>query len=106
MLLLTNETEARRMSNEIPDLKNESSEIELTMNSIGIDVVFAPKSHYETSGCDVEHGWDVSKLLFRKGNAALNNEQRAKHLKERVKSLLESMPVKTIGSCALRAREH
>ena len=102
---MPNETEARRTAKEILDLKNDPFETELTMNSIGVDVVFAPKAHCKISGLGAEHVWDVSKLLFRKENAALNNEQRTKNLKERVKKLLESTHVKMIGACSRRARE-
>ena len=82
---MPNETEARRVSKDVPYLKNEPPELELTMNSTGVDVVFAPKACCKIAGRSVEHAWSVSKLLFRKENAALNNEQRTKKLKERVK---------------------
>ena len=75
-------------------------------NSIGVEVVFTPKAHCELAGRGVEHAWGVSKVLFRKANATLSTEQRTKDLKVRVKQLLESIPIATIGKCARRAREY
>ena len=82
---LLNETEAKRVAKEIPDLKNEPSEIEMMMNSIGADAVFVPKTHFEIAGRVTDHVWGVSKLILRKENASLSNEQHTKNLKERVK---------------------
>ena len=55
----------------MPQLKDEPSEIELTMNSIGVDVVFTPKAHCEIAGRGIEHVWGASKLKFRRENDSL-----------------------------------
>ena len=47
----------------------------------------------------------VFKVLFRKDNDALTNKQRTADLKSRVRLLLDSVYVETIGKCARRARE-
>ena len=47
-----------------PDFKNELSEIELTLNSIGAEVVFTPNAHCELAGNGVECAWGVSKVFF------------------------------------------
>ena len=56
-------------------------------------------------GRGIEYVRGVSKVMFRKQNAILTTEQRTKDLKLRVKQLLESIPIETIGKCARRARE-
>ena len=103
---LPTNSEARAIAKDMPDFKNELSEIEIQLNSIGVEVVFTPKGHCEISSRGIEHTWGVSKAMFRKQNALLTTEQRTKDLKIRVRQLLESVPIETIGKCARRAREH
>ena len=52
-----NETEAIRVAKEITDLKNEPSEIELTLNSLDVDVIFTPKEYCEIVGRGAERVW-------------------------------------------------
>ena len=56
---LPSETDARDVAKDMPNFKNKPSEIELTLDSIGIEVVFTPKAHCELSGRGVECSWVV-----------------------------------------------
>ena len=48
----------------------------------------------------------MSKLLFRKENATLDNDKRVNKLHDRVKKILTSMPLESIQKCSRRAREY
>ena len=72
---LPTESKARAIAKDIPDFKNELSEIEIHMNSIGVEVVFTPKGHCKIAGRDIEYIWGISKVIFRKQNALLTTEQ-------------------------------
>ena len=99
-------SDARAIAKDIPDFKNELSEIEIIMNSIGVEDAFAPKGHCEIVGSGIDHVWVISKVHFRKENAALTNEQQAVDLKNRLRLVLESMPIETIGKCVQRVPEY
>ena len=63
------------------------------MHLLNVEVDFAPKGHCEIAGRGVERVWGVSELLFRKHNANLDNEDRVKNIKDRVKTLLENIGI-------------
>ena len=52
---LPTESEARAIAKEIPAFKNELSEIEIHMNSIGVEVVFTPKGYCEIASRGIEY---------------------------------------------------
>ena len=87
-------SEARAMSKDTPDFKNEFSEIETMMNSIGAEVVIARKGYCELAGRGTEHAWSSSKDLFRKENSSLTNEHRAADLKSRTQFSWKKYPLK------------
>jgi len=103
---LPTDAEARKIAIAIPDFKNEKSEIESAMDTLGIRVVFTPKGHCEIAGRGIEYLWGISKVLFRKGNSKLSNDDRVNTLKQRVRTLLDNIPLETIQKCARRAREY
>ena len=72
--ILPNEREVRHITKKIPDFKDEPSKTELPLNSIVIEVVFAPKAQCELEGSGIEHAWGTSKVLLRKINATLTTE--------------------------------
>ena len=82
------------MSKDTPDFKNEFSEIETMMNSIGAEVVIARKGYCELAGRGTEHAWSSSKDLFRKENSSLTNEHRAADLKSRTQFSWKKYPLK------------
>ena len=88
-----------------PDFKNELSEIELVMETLGIGVVFAPKGHCETAGRGVECMGGAPKVFFRKANSKLSDDDRVNALKQRVRTSLDNVPPETIQKSARRARE-
>ena len=103
---LQTDVEARKIAIATPDFKNEKSEIESAMDTLGIRVVFTPKGHCEIAGRGIEYLWGISKVLFRKGNSKLSNDDRVNTLKQRVRTLLDNIPLETIQKCARRAREY
>ena len=67
-------SDARSAAKCMPNFKNELSKIEVTINSISLEVAFVPKAYYDLAGCSIEFVWGDSKALSRKENAALSNE--------------------------------
>jgi len=61
---LPTDAEARKIAIAIPDFKNEKSEIESAMDTLGIRVVFTPKGHCEIAGRGIEYLWGISKVLL------------------------------------------
>ena len=75
------------------------------MKEHDVAIAFTPKGHCELDGRGIEYLWGVSKLLFRKENSTLSNDERANNLKARVHKLLCNMSIETMKKCARRARE-
>ena len=61
---LPNDKKCYLIAKDILQFKHEKSEIELTMNKLGVVVDFAPKGHYEITGLGTEYLWGVSKIFF------------------------------------------
>ena len=76
------------------DFTNERSDIEMTMNSLGVEVVFAPKGHCGLAGRGIECTWGVTKTTFRKENATLSNDDRVNNLPARVRKTFEKISIK------------
>ena len=53
----------------------------------------APKGHYEITGRGVEYVWGIDKMLFRKENAALNDDKRVNNLNQRMIKIAHDAPV-------------
>ena len=71
---LPNDAEARSVAKNIPAFIGEPSEIEMTMKSLGVEVLFVPKGYYKIAGRGIEHVWSASKIIFRKESATLRND--------------------------------
>ena len=48
------------------------------MCKLDTNMIFTPKGYYEIAGRGIEYIWGITKILFRKKNAALNNEKWVK----------------------------
>ena len=94
------------IAKDVPQLKHELSEIELTMRKLDVAVDFTPKGHCEITGRGIEHIWGVTRIKFRKESAALNNDKRVNQLKQRVFKIVSSMPMEIVQRCCRRTREH
>ena len=103
---MPNDKGCRLIAKDRPQFRFEKSEIEITMEMLGVEVDFAPKGHCEISGRGVEHLWDFSKTLFRKDNATLNNDKRANDLKQRLCNIIENTPIEIFQRCSRRCREN
>ena len=52
---LLNDKACRAIAKEIPQLRDELSEVELVMNELDVKVVFIPKAHCELAGRGIEY---------------------------------------------------
>ena len=66
VILIPDESEARRIAKDTPEFENELSEIKIKMISVGTEVVLIPKEHCEIEGHVVECTQGVSKVILRK----------------------------------------
>ena len=96
---LHTDAEARSVAKTIPAFIDEPSEIEMTMKSLGVEVVSAPKGHCEITGRGIECVWGASKIIVRKENAALRNDSRVNNLPSRARKLLESTSLEVMHKC-------
>ena len=93
---LLNDKTAREIAKGIKQFQDEPSELELTMDILGVEVSFTRKGHYEIARCSVEYLLGMSKLLFRKKSATLDNDKGVNKLYNRVKKILISIPLESI----------
>ena len=80
--------------------------IELTMIKLSAEVVFTPKVYCELAGRGIEYLWRVSKILFRRENAYLDNDKIVNSLKPRIKRIITNIPIETHQKCSRSAREY
>ena len=50
--------------------------------------------------------WGIAKPIFRRENAALDNDKREYDLKEKVKNIVTNAPMETHQQCPRRCQEH
>ena len=95
-----------KLAKDVPDFKNEKSEIELSMDKLNVEIVFTPKAHCELAGRGIEYIWGVSKTSFRRENATLSTSDRVTTLNSRVKKNIYQIPKKTFRACTRKTREY
>ena len=103
---LPNDKDFWLIAKEIPQFKNELSEIKIVMKELDVDVIFIPKCHCEIAGRGFEFLWGIAKMMIRKESATLDNDKRLNNLQKRVKEIITHMPLETYQRCSRCAREH
>ena len=103
---LPNDKQCRLIAKNIPQFKNELSEIEIVMKELDVEIVFTPKAHCKIAGRGIEYVWRVAKMMFRKENATLDNDKRVNTLKARVKKIMTDIPLEIYQKCCRHAREY
>ena len=103
---LPNDEACRLIAKEIPQFKDELYEIKIAMKELDAGAVFTPKGHCELADRGLECSWGVTKMMFRKENATLDDDKKVNNLKQRVKKIIASIPVETYQHCSRREREH
>ena len=103
---MPNDERCREIAKNMPQFKDEWSTIELTMMKLSVEVRFTHKAHCALAGRGVEYLWGVSKILFRKENACLDNDKRVNNSKPIFKKIITNVPMETYQKCSRRSREH